>query len=380
VVQNEKETADTVKGDAFTKKTAKTKESAGTPKMMQKTTGNAVNGIAVEPKAVMGSSAENAIPVAVQTARPTIALQAESSKTTDVFNKTVSAVTKPSTGVSPSTIDGQIRKDSAPGAKARVTDTEIAVTAGSDPVASPKAGESLEKIVAVTVLGGSEGENKPQTAPNSGGGSLHAVGIVPTSVVVGNTIGEGAATKPLLGDAGAHTAVLPMASREQGGSGVVAPSMDGAPRMLTATPTSLEVGIQNGTHGWLKVRAEMTDGGVVNASVSAASSAGQEMLHRELPGLTAYLQEEKVAVNAVIVHAPSAGGVDARSSSGTDGAGGQTPQRSNEGEQRHQSLGKTTLNGSEETMGYRSLHGVDQDGSLALAAYANGGSWLSVRA
>jgi len=150
--------------------------------------------------------------------------------------------------------------------------------------------------------------------------------------------------------------------------------------MLAATPTSLEVGIQNGTHGWLKVRAEMTDGGVVNASVSAASSAGQEMLHRELPAITAYLQEEKVAVNAVIVHAPSAAGTDARSSSGTDGAGGQTPQRSNEGEQQHQSLRKTTLNGSEETIPYRSLQGVVEDGSLPLAAYVNGGSWLSVRA
>jgi hypothetical protein len=150
--------------------------------------------------------------------------------------------------------------------------------------------------------------------------------------------------------------------------------------MLTATPTSLEVGIQNGTHGWLKVRAEMTDGGVVNASVSAASSAGQEMLHRELPGLTAYLQQEKVAVNAVIVHVPSAAGVDARSSSGTDGAGGQTPQRSNQEEPQHQSLRKMTLNGSDEAVSYGGLHEVDEDGSLPLARYVNGGSWLSVRA
>jgi hypothetical protein len=379
VVQKEKETADTVKGDAFTKKTAKTQERAATPKIVQKTIGNGVNAIAVEPKAAMGSSAESAIPVAVQAAAPTVALQAETSKTTDVFSKTVSAVTKPSTGVSP-TVDVQIRKEAAPGSKPSVTGIEMTVTAGSDPVAAPKAGVSQEKIAAVTVLGGSEGENKPQTAPASGAALLHSVGIVPTSVVAGNITGEVAATKPLPGDAGAHTAVLPTGSSEQGGSSVVAPSMDGAPRMLTATPTSLEVGIQNGTQGWLKVRAEMTDGGVVNASVSAATSAGQEMLHRELPGLTAYLQEEKVAVNAVIVHAPSAAGADARSSSGTDGAGGQTPQRSNEGEQQHQSLRKTTLNGSEETMTYRNLHGVDEDGSLPLAAYANGGSWLSVRA
>jgi hypothetical protein len=150
--------------------------------------------------------------------------------------------------------------------------------------------------------------------------------------------------------------------------------------MLTATPTSLEVGIQNGTHGWLKVRAEMTDGGVVNASVSAASSAGQEMLHRELPGLTAYLQEEKVAVNTVVVHSPSAAGADARSSSGTDSAGGQSPQSSNDGESQQESLRKTTSNGSQGTMTYRTLHGVDDDGGLPLATYVNGGSWLSVRA
>ena len=150
--------------------------------------------------------------------------------------------------------------------------------------------------------------------------------------------------------------------------------------MLTATPTSLEVGVQNGTHGWLRVRAEMTDGGVVNASVSATSSSGQEMLHRELPAITAYLQEEKVGVNAVTVHAPSFVGSDARSSSGTGGAGGQTPQRSNEGGGQDQNLRKATLNGSDETMTYRGLPGVNEDGSLSLAAYANGGNWLSVRA
>ena len=150
--------------------------------------------------------------------------------------------------------------------------------------------------------------------------------------------------------------------------------------MLSATPTSLEVGIQNGTQGWLRVRAEMTDGGVVNASVSTTSPAGQEMLHRELPALNAYLQEEKVAVNAVIIHAPSAAGADARSSSGTDGAGGQTPQRSDEGGGQDQNLRKAALNGSDETLTYHSPFGADEDGSLPLAAYANGGNWLSVRA
>ena len=147
-----------------------------------------------------------------------------------------------------------------------------------------------------------------------------------------------------------------------------------------ATPTALEVGIQDGTHGWLKVRAEIVEGGgVVNASVTAASSAGQEMLHRELPALTAYLQEEKVSVNAVVVHAPSAVAAESRGSVGMDGAGGQTPQRNNEGEEQQQNIGKPLLSNADEAMTFRSLHGVDEDGSIPLAGYASGGGWLSVR-
>jgi hypothetical protein len=376
-MQKEIETVEKVKGDVSSKKTPKAQESSTTQKTVQKTVGKIADAIAVAPKPVMEVSTEGAIAI-VGPVAPTVALQGEISKATDAFSKAVSSVTKPSTGISPITIDGQVHKEIASGAKVGVTDTAMMVTAGSDPVVSPKIDMSPEKMRAVAIPGGTDGENKPQAVRESGAALLHSMGVVPTAAVSGDT-GELIPTKLLVGDAGGHTTGLPAGSREQDGAGVVAQSMDGAPRMLGATPTSLEVGIQNGTHGWLKVRAEMTDGGVVNASVSAASSAGQEMLHRELPALTAYLQEEKVAVNAVAVHGPSAAGTDARSSSGTDGAGGQPPQRSNGGEDQHH-LKKATLNGSDEAMTYRSLHGVDEDGSLPLAAFVSGGSWLSVRA
>jgi hypothetical protein len=148
----------------------------------------------------------------------------------------------------------------------------------------------------------------------------------------------------------------------------------GAPRMLTATPTALEVGIQNGTHGWLKVRAEMADGGLVNASVSAASSSGQEMLRRELPALTAYLQQEKVAVNTVVVHTTAAAG----SSTGMDSRGDQqTPQKSNEGGKQGQDVGQVVADRTDEATGYEE---VGEDGLSPHATYAAGGSWLSVRA
>jgi hypothetical protein len=380
VVQRRTEPAPKVTEGISLKKPVEAQESSATQKTGQKTVGKILDAIAVQPKPVTEISREGAIPVVGQAVAPAVAPQSEISKAADASG-TVAFPAKPGTEISPLAIGVQARQDIASGTKPGVADPAMTVTAGTDPVATPKTDTSPQRIPVVAMAGGSDGENKPQPAHEFGAALLHSMGVVPTAVVSGDTPGEVVPTKMVTaGDAGPHMAGLPAGSTGQDGAGVVAQSMDGAPRMLAATPTSLEVGIQNGTHGWLKVRAEMTDGGVVNASVSASSSAGQEMLHRELPALSAYLQEEKVAVNAVIVHAPSVAGTDARSSSGTDGAGGQTPQRSNEGEQQHQSLRKTILNGSEETIPYRSLQGVVEDGSLPLAAYVNGGSWLSVRA
>jgi hypothetical protein len=367
------------------KKPVKAQESSATQKTVQKTVGKTVDVIAVQHKPVTGISMESAIPVVEQVVAPMVAQPGEISKTADTSGKVGLPAPKPGTGISLVAIDGQARQDIVSGAKPSgaklgATDTAITVTMGSDPVATPKTDMSSQQVPAVATVGGSDGENKPQAAREPGAALLHSLGIVPTAGVFGNTPGEVAPTKMVVvGDAGPRTAGQPAGSTGQDGAGVVAPSMDGAPRIVAATPTSLEVGIQNGTQGWLRVRAEMTDGGVVNASVSTTSPAGLEMLHRELPALNAYLQEEKVAVNAVIIHTPPVG-MDARSSSDMGGGGGQTPQRSDEGGGQDQNLRKAALNGSNETMTYHSLLGADEDGSLPIAAYANGGNWLSVRA
>jgi hypothetical protein len=124
----------------------------------------------------------------------------------------------------------------------------------------------------------------------------------------------------------------------------------------------------------------MVDSGVVNASVSATTTVGQEMLHRELPSLTAYLQTEKVTVNTVVVHATAAATNDLRGSSGMDSAGGQTPQRNDERGEPQQYMGKATADSSNEAMAYQNLREADGDASLQRATYAGGGSWLNVRA
>jgi hypothetical protein len=334
--------------------------------------------VALKPAAEISTSS---IPIAEQAILTKVASPSEISTASDTSGVGVPAVAKPSTGLSLPAVENQVRKVIASGTKTSVTENSTAALDGSDSAAPLKTDASSQKIPVVATPDRSEGDTKQQAMREPGVVlPLHAAGIVTTAAVSGDSFEGSAVIKQAVGDAGFHSAGLPIVSREQEGTGVATQSVDGAPRMLSSTPTSLEVGIQNGTHGWLKVRAEMTDGGAVNASVSATSFAGQEMLHRELPALTAYLQEEKVLVNAVIVHSTPAAGTDARSSSGMESAGGQTPQRSNEGEQQHQGLRKTTLNGSDETVSYGRWHGVDEDGSLPLAAYVNGGTWLSVRA
>jgi hypothetical protein len=155
---------------------------------------------------------------------------------------------------------------------------------------------------------------------------------------------------------------------------------NGMPVPLVATPTTLEVGIQNGAHGWLTVRAERGDGGIVNASVSAASSAGQEMLHRELPALTAYLGEEKVSVGSVVVHTASTGNEMSRSAEGMKGdAGGQSPPRGQEGE-RQQQAQFSEIAGGVGTTTLGELSGATEETLALPVSHAMGGAWLSVRA
>jgi hypothetical protein len=382
LVQKETEAAGETKEGVFTKKAVKVQESTATPKAIQKAVGLVPNTIAVEIKPVAGNPGEGVTSMA----GPAVAQQSEIGKATEVFSKTVSGVRKASAGVSSSAVGGSVRKEAESGTRGGAIDTETA--AGVDEPVAPKPGASLEKMAAVMIPGGSNSDGKAQDAPRPIAALVHAVsdsagispGLAPGIVVSGNMPGDLTAPSLPHADAVAHAAAF-TGSKEQDGPAVVGASMDGMPRLLTATPTSLEVGIQNGTHGWLKVRAEMTDGGVVNASVSAASSAGQEMLHRELPALTAFLQEEKVAVNAVVVHAAGTGAASSNSAGGTNGeGGGQTQQKSNQQEEQRQNAGSMASGRADEAMGYPGLSEIGENGLLASAGYAAGGSWLNVRA
>lgn len=382
VVRKETETLGKTKEIVSTKKTVKTQENTATSKITQKANGNAT------PKPAATIVREDAVPIVQGVVAGVVVPRNDAGKTAeDGLNKIVPGVVNTSSGVSVATVSGSIHKEAGYGTKAVAEDSETAVPAAESQPALPKSEMGLEKIATVATAPGNNGDSKIQGTPepsvamvHSTTGAVVASGTAPTPVAAGNAPGELTAAKLPAGDAGPHTTGLPVGWSEQDRPGIVVASMDEVPRMLTATPTALEVGIQNGTHGWLRVRAEMADGGVVNASISAASSAGQEMLHRELPTLTAYLQEEKVAVNAIAVHTPLVGGNEPRSSTGMDGAGGQTQQRGNEGGEQQHNVRKQIVEIPDGAMTYQGLHGVAEDGSSSLAGYASGGSWLSVRA
>jgi hypothetical protein len=397
VVQKEIETSGEMKEGVSAKKTATTQGSTAMaktaphaaakigPKTAVKIAGadqTATSGSVTSPS--MEGAIPGVIPVVQAVVTDVAAAQSGGGKTVDGgLSEAVSSAARTSPGVAP-TVDA-VRKDVAHGTKPTAIDAGSGVPFTEGQLASLKSGVAPEKAAAVAVPVSTDSGGKTQSAPGPATGQIHLtteVSPVNASGVAmsGNTKGDLTAEKPPVAEASMHAAGLSVGTREQDGPSVVAASMDGTPRMLTATPTALEVGIQSGTHGWLKVRAEMADSGVVNASVSAASSAGQEMLHREIPAMTAYLQEEKVAVNAIVVHAPLASGAESGSSTGTNGTGGQTPQRNSEGGEQQQNVRKAISNGSDEAMTYQSSHGMDEDGSLSLVTYASGGNWLNVRA
>jgi hypothetical protein len=277
--------------------------------------------------------------------------------------------------------DDSSNKNLVHGVKISVSDRDTPVTAPGDPSAPAKPDAKAETLQAIAANAGGDSDTKTRLSGESPVATIHAppAGADPTADVA--TAVVSGLTKLPGGGGSASTASFSNGLREQDGSGSVARSTEPMPRTLSATPTALEVGIPDGTHGWLKVRAEITDGGVVNASVSAASPASQEMLHRELPSLTAYLQSEKVAVNTVVVHPTVSSGAESRGTRVGAESGGseQTPRQSNEGTQQQGSV-RTAAEVAEDVTSYQGLHGVDEDGMLPLATYGSGGSWLSVRA
>jgi hypothetical protein len=177
--------------------------------------------------------------------------------------------------------------------------------------------------------------------------------------------------------AGAHVAAVAktVAAAASLPKAVQEPVQDSDIKTLIATPNVLEIGIASGTHGWLRVRAELGQMGEVTASLAATSAGAAEGLHKELPAISAYLAGERVGVSSLVVNAMDKGSSaqDAATNAGTSaGAGAQAgSDRRQGGAARAQSAGTGVEQGFD--FGFTEV-------DLPAAVYANGsGSWLSVR-
>ncbi|QNI35270.1 hypothetical protein [Edaphobacter albus] len=173
------------------------------------------------------------------------------------------------------------------------------------------------------------------------------------------------------------TNILPthlLTSTDVPGSEVQASPMQERERTLAVTPTSIEVGIPGGSHGWLKVRAEMTTDGAIQASMSPSSSNHADELRRELPSLTMYLQQEQVPVSSLAVHEP------AREHGFSDASGGMNPNSgmggetydSQSAERRAQEFPR------DESVGF--LTEVEEETGWPMLSGERGTGWLSIRA
>jgi hypothetical protein len=163
-----------------------------------------------------------------------------------------------------------------------------------------------------------------------------------------------------------------------GAAGIISPELGRASfGALTATATSLEVGVATGTHGWLKIRAEL-DGGVLTTSLSSPTQSGREALHRELPSLTAYLQEERIGVGAVVIRDNSAADrLGGSLAGGLTDQGKQGPKREDNG--NPESLSGETWGSSEDDQMKKIWNGLGSSSGIIFSVTAASGGWLNVR-
>jgi hypothetical protein len=219
--------------------------------------------------------------------------------------------------------------------------------------------------------GQSEGTGKPHGAA---GGEVQVMPLSPLMKEQAHTLTGSSAGRDVSVSGGSHDG-----SRSEIGA-IDAPAVSASEhRALAGAPTMLEVGVPAGSHGWLKIRAELAGDGAVHASVSPSSAAGEEMLRRELPSLATYLHQEQVAVSSLVIHA-SAGTQD--SSNMSSGSGESSAGRQQQGDAQHE-------RGQREAGSFREWNegsladGTEENGIAAWlpqAMYAGSGGWLSVRA
>lgn len=144
------------------------------------------------------------------------------------------------------------------------------------------------------------------------------------------------------------------------------------PRTLFAGPQRLEVGINSGLHGWLRVRAELGHAGEVTASVVTTSRSAESGLNREMGALHAYLKAESVGVASLRITSSQTHMGSTMNGGGETG----TPSRHGSRKQSHSTSG-SVISQSIEAFSESGIAGSSP--WLGGGILAQSGGWLSVR-
>jgi hypothetical protein len=144
-----------------------------------------------------------------------------------------------------------------------------------------------------------------------------------------------------------------------------------------ASPSSFEIEVPSSSHGVLKVKAELTESGAINATLSSSSPSGVQMFHRELPALASFLADEKLHVSNVVIDT-STGSIDvSRDREGQQGQPDQSFQQSGGGPR--QQSNDLDQQGRPSVPADLLVENFD-DGASVGGHLRLGQSWLSVRA
>ncbi len=225
-------------------------------------------------------------------------------------------------------------------------------------VALPVAGGALEHVESFERGADAVPEMQKTLLPDA---ASAGVGIVPVEHGIARM-----APVPLAG-AAAHGSVAE-ASGARVETAYAAEQAIAEPVVFASQAGALELGLHSGTHGWVKVRAELDSAtGEVSATVLAGSSHAATSLDHALPAMSAFLDGERVALRSItVLQAAGDAAMGARSGS----AGG--------GEAGERSSGAQGGSRNEE---------AQEDGSLAMLMPTAGGfgggrsgGWLSVLA
>jgi hypothetical protein len=150
------------------------------------------------------------------------------------------------------------------------------------------------------------------------------------------------------------------------------------PQTLVATPNVVEIGVATGTHGWLRIRAELQpESGQVSAAVIAISSMSVDALHRQLPSIAAYLASEQVNVGSLVVSRASASPA-ANDSASSDTAAGTPQQQRQDGGSQRQSNFSTSPSFAQEWQDAEPSGAMNAVSAIGASFGSGGGGWLNV--